>query len=277
MTKQSHMKIPKSLISFKSINTIKKLISSLKLYGINCFSHDITFSKGRIVILVDNPTFLSFYLEHSYPAICTNEQGRVLQPGVYLNKVLQDRYQHCKNIFPLVYSEFSFKHSIHYVEREPDCQHFFSFAFNVSESDFLYFVTNYHYKLSQFIMLYKKLARNIIDDAKNPKNQIILPYPNIKSTEIVNPKESHINSHVALNSEQLHLIHKDSNLPILLSTQQSHCLRLATRGYSTKEIARELTLSHRTVEHYLNHIREILSCRNVKQLISEYVNQIASQ
>lgn len=42
---------------------------------------------------------------------------------------------------------------------------------------------------------------------------------------------------------------------IYLSTRELECLRLTVKGYTAKRIARELGISHRTVEEYLHNIR----------------------
>jgi len=56
----------------------------------------------------------------------------------------------------------------------------------------------------------------------------------------------------------------------LLSPQQLKCCRLLIRGCSIKKIASELSLSHRTVEHYLENSRVKLKCRTTKELIARY-------
>lgn len=40
-----------------------------------------------------------------------------------------------------------------------------------------------------------------------------------------------------------------------LTSQQYNCLRLLAEGKTSKEIAKELALSYRSIEHYLDHIK----------------------
>lgn len=63
---------------------------------------------------------------------------------------------------------------------------------------------------------------------------------------------------------QLGLLHPNNQAPILsyskisqvyLSKREQECLRLTIKGYTAKRIARELGISNRTVEEYLNSIR----------------------
>lgn len=52
-----------------------------------------------------------------------------------------------------------------------------------------------------------------------------------------------------------------------LSKRQRECLQLTLRGYTAKKIAKEVGLSHRTVEEYLNHIKAKMGARTKLELI----------
>ena len=60
----------------------------------------------------------------------------------------------------------------------------------------------------------------------------------------------------------------------LLSGQQKQCIDLTIQGFSAKEIAKILQISHRTVEEYLEKAKIRFNCRNKSQLIAEYVKEI---
>lgn len=59
-----------------------------------------------------------------------------------------------------------------------------------------------------------------------------------------------------------------------LSGQQKQCIDLTIQGFSAKEIAKILQISHRTVEEYLEKAKIRFNCRNKSQLIAEYVKEI---
>lgn len=48
----------------------------------------------------------------------------------------------------------------------------------------------------------------------------------------------------------------------LLSEPHKQCLRLAGQGFSSKEIAPEIGLTHRTVDQYLHEARQMLGARS---------------
>ncbi len=55
-----------------------------------------------------------------------------------------------------------------------------------------------------------------------------------------------------------------------LSSQQSTCLSFLCRGMTAREIALQMQLSIRTVEHYIAAIKQKLNVKNTKELIAKY-------
>lgn len=76
-----------------------------------------------------------------------------------------------------------------------------------------------------------------------------------------------------LNEKELIYFHKILHTPIRLSYQQAASLKLLAQGKSSKEIARDLNISPRTVENYLAKTMEILGCTSSKELISLYYDK----
>lgn len=70
------------------------------------------------------------------------------------------------------------------------------------------------------------------------------------------------------------LFHKDNAKPIILAPQQMKCFKLLIAGLTAKEIAVQLNLSYRTVNHYLDRLRKVLGCRSSKEMISVYRSQM---
>lgn len=248
---------------------IQEFCNPYQKISLTSFMHDITFGKGRISMLVNNKDIFLFYLNNKIPMLCTDDSGRTLANGIYINKILEEQYKDCSILMPLmvrVSERFGIhlgRNSVHIVHREDDCQHFYSLFFDLSESDFLHWVINNGYLLYDLIANYNMVAKDVVLEAKSPENRIILP-----NFTVLNPTGKDRHSHL------VSVVHKDINMPIFLSPQQSQCLQLLTQGKSAKEIAIEMKLSPRTIEHYLERIRKLLGCKSNKELIIYYLDQL---
>ena len=62
------------------------------------------------------------------------------------------------------------------------------------------------------------------------------------------------------------LQHNKRNIKI--TSREAVCLQYLTRGYSAKELARILLISHRTVESYINNIKLKVDCYKRSDLIN---------
>lgn len=257
--------------------TVTKLIQEFckphHKIGLTNFMHDITFGKGQISMLVSNKDLFLFYYNNKIPMLCTDESGRTLASGIYINKILEEQYNECSILMPLMvrvgqqYGQNFGKNSLHIVVRENECQHLYSLFFDLFEKEFLHWVINNGSLLQDLLASYNYTAKDAILEVKSPENRIILPnYNPIKISDTSNNS-----THTSFN-----IIHKKLNMPVYLSSQQGKCLVYLMQGKSAKEIALAMNLSHRTVEHYLEKIRKILDCTSNKELIVSYCDQFIS-
>ncbi|MCW8386260.1 LuxR C-terminal-related transcriptional regulator [Fluoribacter dumoffii] len=75
---------------------------------------------------------------------------------------------------------------------------------------------------------------------------------------------------IVLKEKDIVLFHKLSHSPVRLSEQQAVCLRLLAQGKSSKEIAKDMDISYRTVDGTLAKTMELLGCSSSKELIVLY-------
>lgn len=256
------------MFSIDAAKFIQQFCNPLQDIALTSFMHDITFGQGQITMLVNNANIMQFYLKNKIPMLCTDDSGRTLSNGIYLNKILEKQYRDCSVLMPLMvrvaqqFNQNYGKNSLHIVMREPNCQHLYSLFFDLDENEFMHWVVNNGKFLYDLIANYNVLAKDIILEAKSPENRIILP--SFNSTISYEEK----------NSTLISVIHKTLNVPVFLPPQQSRCLRLLMQGKSAKEIALEMKLSRRTIEHYFEKIRKILGCETNKELVVSYFNQL---
>lgn len=92
---------------------------------------------------------------------------------------------------------------------------------------------------------------------------------------IISPNQSFqfTNQQVQLNERDLILFHKKTHTPTRISDQQATCIKLLAQGKSSKEIAKEMGISYRTVEGHIANVIELLGCSSSKELISLYFDK----
>lgn len=255
--------------TMQGLDLIKSICSPLKAMGIGNFHHDITFGKGEISMLTTEPEIFKLYYNKRLPAVCTDDSGRTIKPGIYTDEMLVSNHKDCAMALPSYVSRFnpSSKKLIFIIENDNDCQHAYTLFPDFKGNDYLYWLINNISSIQNAIERYKILATDIIFDVKQKKNRFTLPHFTGPSPKVQSP----------INDKSLKLFHKENNLPVHLSKQQSLCLLFLLQGKSAKEIGMAMHLSFRTVEHYLARVRKLLGCRSNKELIISYANQILSQ
>ncbi|CEG57845.1 helix-turn-helix transcriptional regulator [Legionella fallonii] len=256
-----------STFSVAAAQFINEMSKPLHQYGLTNFMHDMTYGQGQITMLVNNKQIMQFYASNKIPMLCTDDSGRTLNDGVYLNKILEAQFRDCSILMPIMvkvakqFGQQFGKNSVHIVIREEDCQHLYSLFFEQDEHDFLHWIVNNGQLLHDFIENYNLIAKELVLEAKSPENRIVLP------------NFSDIGPSAERTQPRVRIFHETMHVPIYLSPQQNRCLKLLMQGKSTKETAKVLQLSVRTVEHYFERIRELLGCRTNKEIIAMYIHQ----
>lgn len=251
-------------LSIRSAEFMREIWGSLNLPKLIGFCHDISFQKGELSMLSTHEAVFNLWFKKKFPAIFVNENGRTLEPGVYLGITLDQKDELAGELRSLFLSQYpASSQSVHIVEQGNDCQNLYSFVFNQPQSAFLHWIVNHVHLLQNFVAHYKYSAHELICEIQRPDNRIRLPIDNIKAKEISK-----------LDSFNTKLIHKDTKYPIFLAKQQSICLSLLFEGLTAKEIAERMNLSFRTVQHYLARIRQIVGCATNKEIFIKYGRQI---
>ncbi len=116
-------------------------------------------------------------------------------------------------------------------------------------------------------ILYDEVAKLSIDGDHNYLNEHVTSILKTLS------KDQKVPNRIALDKKDFVFYHKKLHTPIVLAKQQAMCLRLLAQGKTSKEIAREMNISYRTVENYITKIMELLGCTSSKELIALYHDQ----
>jgi DNA-binding CsgD family transcriptional regulator len=248
----------KKLISLRNEQFVQQTFSGLHKIGLKSFSHDITFENARASVLSSDASCSQFYLEQGLPYIYTNNQGRFLSPGIYLNNKLAEDSSDFREIFKKLSAKFGFNYSIHILEHEADCQHLYSF--NLFKFNDNHTVNGMDFDINQISLIlnalrkYKREGQGLIEESKKPRHRFQFSISEEEKSVI-----------------KLHKFHQKTYQENL-SARQKECLHYLAKGMKTKQIARILDLSSRTVEHYLEAVKDKLNCHSHSALIEYCLN-----
>ena len=262
-----------ALASQKDFSTqINSFIERSKRLGIVNFVHDITFGKGEISMLMNDNLMSNFFINHQVPVAFTNDSGRTLKDGLYINQTLSlqskehsiliANFFRAAKKFGLNYGNQVF----HVAVNEGGVQHLYSLFFNLPQQEFLHSVINNGALIKDLLSQYQLQFNDLIQEVKKEEYRTVLP----TSENIYQPLAK---SQYDLATE-LSLTHIRTGFQINLSPQRSQCLYYLCTGESAKGIAKIMNLSPKTIEYYLGLLRKELGCKTSKELVASYYYQV---
>lgn len=165
-------------------------------------------------------------------------------------------------------NHFNIDNGIHFTYRESEYVEAISFASNMQVNAVGYFLANMDL-LEKFNQYFRKSASKLIEQAV--KSKIIIP-------EIMRGYES-IESSFSLNSDDRKKFLRSIGYNVMdnLSKREYGCLQYIARGMTSKESAKIMTISPRTVEVHINNIKEKLNCFRKSQLAELYWTAVDSK
>lgn len=150
----------------------------------------------------------------------------------------------------------------------------YNFAADIKHSDLPNFYLNNIYLLEKYIDIFENPMKKILHS--NSVSRILIPETVVDTDFNVTDHRIHNFSDIVANTisaDELDdsPIAKRSDLVLGRLTQRElDCVRYIVRGYTSKEIAKELSLSFRTVENYCERIKTKLGCRRKQDIIVRY-------
>ena len=221
-----------------------KAISQDKLgrYGVNYFEYLRVYNDGQGIVLASNPELMQYVFDHEIPIaaplqeqyIQNNFHYFILSIGGY-EKVVHD-----------VKSHFHLAHFLNVVERHPGYIDLYCFGADANNPGIMNFYLNKMEILDNFKQEFKEKAQPLIKQALRTKIQFSASMmPEFKGLE------------------------EDASFKNRLTQRQEECLKHLVQGMSLKQIAKHLSLSPRTVEHYLESVKMKLDCNSRVELFAK--------
>lgn len=118
--------------------------------------------------------------------------------------------------------------------------------------------------LIEFIYYFKDVARNLISEAEQPQNLIVIK----KSVDISTPMTHlSISGNFKESVNHKHYFIYYNNLEILITSREIECIKYMIRGYSSAQIGELMNISKRTVEKHLENTKQKLGCCSKPDLV----------
>lgn len=231
------------------------------------FCHDMTFGNGMGCMLQANAELITRFYTTRHPFVFTNNQGRTLKNGAYLSKYTIDPIPEYEKLSAWVRESFPFQHMLSIAANEKDQQQLYTFFFDCPESQFMHHIINHYYLYQRFIDQYHLQFKDAIE-IEREKHQAQFPL-----SDMALPNNFTLSVFDDKNKNELFFPKNIiSDVVSILSPQQTKCLSLLGQGMTARDIALNMQLSVRTVEHYIAAIKQKLNVKNTKELIAKYAS-----
>lgn len=213
--------------------------SALQQHGILFFAYGQFFDDGRCNLLSNNSVLYQHFFKKNYPLLPSIPDKFLTQKFHYLipeGGAYQQAVHDVRQFFNL-------KNGIDLIEKHDSYFEMTCFASDTNNTDAVNFYLNNLKFLENFSLSFKESFFDLVQ-----KSKIILPKDMRASfTGIKKVTQK------------------------LLSNRQSQCLYHLVRGLTAKQIAKVLGLSNRTIEFYLENLKEKFNCPNKSDLIAKAI------
>lgn len=233
----------KNHIALTSCSDISEMmLPYLQPHGMTTFNYYKNYFDGSTIRLSTNREWTEHYFKKNY--INTSNTP----PLSYFKKTLNYFIWLIDDSPEMLVDSamnFNIANGISIAVKNKDSIEFFCFATELKNTAIVNFYLNNLDLLHQYCRIFKEKGEGMLKVAE--KNKIITNDTIIKANEL---KKTMI----------------DSSFPVL-SNQQHICVQLLLKGRTLKQIAKEMSLSVRTVEAYIKNIKLKMGCKNTIELI----------
>jgi len=238
---------------------MEMLCLPLKDLGIRYFQYVKKTTDNEYLHLSNLPGWLSYFFEKKHYLNCFfHDPHKKYSPGNYLWEGLSNQHIICKELRDL----FGINHGITHVKIYQDSYEFFHFGAEKSQYEINNLYLNHFYLFERFILYFKdNLTNKILNEL--PKSIIVPSRDDITSNPQPKPNISQFYEQTDFNNYYL------PNLEYL-TRREIECLKWYLRGKTAPEIAIILNLSPRTIEGYINSIKNKTQCFNRSQLYLQF-------
>jgi DNA-binding CsgD family transcriptional regulator len=235
-------------------------------FGLNFFFHQSVNQNGLYYAICNNPEYMHYYyqqkMQECNPFIMQSEK---VNGGVYLLKSVESNLsEEFQLTFQIARDRYNVHHSLLIVENDSyDChQYGFGFAPDSIGSESL--ILNELPLLKVFIKYFHEEMADALNGLKANPVRIRPNKEYLKNNLLPDMQLDHLKRMSLLAKMK---VPRNLVSPPKLSKRELDCLKLYLKGKSASEIGDGLGLTKRTVEFYINNVKNKLSCYKKSELI----------
>ncbi|KTC68041.1 Response regulator containing a CheY-like receiver domain and an HTH DNA-binding domain protein [Legionella birminghamensis] len=242
---------------FLETERLKKLCEPLQHLNISTFSHIRNYNNSNFSLLCNHPEFVLNYAEKEYYNAdpCVQIKSEAIDFGEYIVWDMLD----CRGLTAAMLkdsAEFNFKHVFTLVRQTADHADYFHFGTHLASIEVYQTYINNLDLLERFIEYFQMKV--------NEDECLALAYKNRLGFEKKDNLISLSKTSIPTCNRTLFL---ESLLQTPLSLREIECAQLLMTGRTTKEIAKALKLSPRTIEDKVESLKYKYRARNKQELI----------
>ena len=250
----------------KYADRIQKVTRPLEeLFGVGYFTYHRIDREGRYTVLVDRPEWAQhFVLTKLYEEDPFLRHPDCFESG-FLSMDTCGTEEYRKRVFQDGKEILNLDHSVMWIEKTADSVEFFGFAANRSSSILDQIYLNKPLLLNTFSQHFKKELHPILVKMETEAGSLL----DLKGASYLSKAPLQPNFPKEIPKTFLKKLGMRDEVEKFssLSLRERQCLKLLVEGHSAKESALSLELSPRTVESYLENIKNKLGCISKKELL----------
>lgn len=248
--------------SIQHHNLIKRLAAPLQQHiGASYFCYQFVSHEGNWFTLGNNPDWLQYCAENKF----YKHDPSLVRPERYVSSVcLPANHQHQafqETLVGKAITQFNINHALALIEpNSHGCEYYF-FAAPSSNTNMLECYMNY------LTILRNEFTHYVQDNIRPIYEHCLAHSVNLQE---LSPAEFNSTDNVLTTCDTLHEeadFLKAIKCGGLLTERENECLRLYLQGYTAKESARKLAISHRTIEVHFESIKNKLGIKHKRDLL----------
>jgi DNA-binding CsgD family transcriptional regulator len=236
----------------------------LNKHNISFFSYLFCHNDGSCHILSTHPELYQYLFKHEFALTPKIQSDLLTKTKIYLNVPEQGNYE---SVMDNVAIQFRLYNPFDIIIRSENFYEMFCYGINYYDNTKANYYLNNLAELENFALMFKEKASAIIKKLKMAP--VILSNNMLESIKDLfitcQPVEEIIIKPRNQNKYPLAI----KNKIISITSREYICLKNLLNGKTAKETAQEMNISYRTVESYLENIKEKTHSRNKIDLVSK--------